>query len=170
MQHPEFAQLLKDQVCPLIIKLFAPNHKQMQVALSIHSYHYPVFPHLFWWYHFHRFGFVPNKLASCSLPKFTPDKHLNLFDLDHIATSMFTKYTCIIRFHFIANALFTRTCIFSNFNATFTCCRNFGYALLQPFGLFMIFLCLDLVEIKNLPVPNNCIYILLSAVRKEETS
>ncbi|VDN32259.1 unnamed protein product [Gongylonema pulchrum] len=30
--HPEFAQLLKDQVCPLIIKLFAPNHKQIQVS------------------------------------------------------------------------------------------------------------------------------------------
>uniref|UniRef100_A0AAF5RVX0 Protein MON2 homolog n=2 Tax=Wuchereria bancrofti TaxID=6293 RepID=A0AAF5RVX0_WUCBA len=31
-KHPEFAQLLKDQVCPLIIKLFAPNHKQMQIT------------------------------------------------------------------------------------------------------------------------------------------
>uniref|UniRef100_A0A0R3RXV2 Protein MON2 homolog n=1 Tax=Elaeophora elaphi TaxID=1147741 RepID=A0A0R3RXV2_9BILA len=32
IKHSEFAQLLKDQVCPLIIKLFAPNHKQMQIA------------------------------------------------------------------------------------------------------------------------------------------
>ncbi|KAK6109530.1 Guanine nucleotide exchange factor in Golgi transport N-terminal family protein [Brugia pahangi] len=32
IKHPEFAQLLKDQVCPLIIKLFAPNHKQMQIT------------------------------------------------------------------------------------------------------------------------------------------
>ncbi|KAL3981528.1 Guanine nucleotide exchange factor in Golgi transport N-terminal family protein [Acanthocheilonema viteae] len=32
IKHCEFAQLLKDQVCPLIIKLFAPNHKQMQIT------------------------------------------------------------------------------------------------------------------------------------------
>ncbi|EFO21823.2 hypothetical protein LOAG_06662 [Loa loa] len=32
VKHPEFAQLLKDQVCPLIIKLFAPNHKQIQIT------------------------------------------------------------------------------------------------------------------------------------------
>ncbi|VDM92159.1 unnamed protein product, partial [Litomosoides sigmodontis] len=32
IKHSEFAQLLKDQVCPLIIKLFAPNHKQMQIT------------------------------------------------------------------------------------------------------------------------------------------
>ncbi|VDN06425.1 unnamed protein product [Thelazia callipaeda] len=36
-KHPEFAQLLKDEVCPLIIKLFAPNHKQMQIT-SQHPY------------------------------------------------------------------------------------------------------------------------------------
>ncbi|CAG9532872.1 unnamed protein product [Cercopithifilaria johnstoni] len=34
VKHSEFAQLLKDQVCPLIIKLFAPNHKQMQITLQ----------------------------------------------------------------------------------------------------------------------------------------
>ncbi|VDK63054.1 unnamed protein product [Onchocerca ochengi] len=32
IKHSEFAQLLKDQVCPLIIKLFAPNHKHMQIT------------------------------------------------------------------------------------------------------------------------------------------
>ncbi|VDP12436.1 unnamed protein product [Onchocerca flexuosa] len=32
VKHSEFAQLLKDQVCPLIIKLFAPNHKHMQIT------------------------------------------------------------------------------------------------------------------------------------------
>ncbi|KAM3726618.1 Protein MON2 [Dirofilaria immitis] len=34
-KHSEFAQLLKDQVCPLIIKLFAPNHKQMQILFPM---------------------------------------------------------------------------------------------------------------------------------------
>uniref|UniRef100_F1KQN5 Monensin-resistant 2 n=1 Tax=Ascaris suum TaxID=6253 RepID=F1KQN5_ASCSU len=32
VKHSEFAQLLKDQVCPLVIRLFAPNHKHMQIA------------------------------------------------------------------------------------------------------------------------------------------
>lgn len=31
IKHTEFAQLLKDQVCPLVIKLFAPNHKNIQL-------------------------------------------------------------------------------------------------------------------------------------------
>ena len=33
-QHSEFAQLLKDEVCPLIIRLFAPNHKHVQVQTT----------------------------------------------------------------------------------------------------------------------------------------
>lgn len=31
IKHTEFAQLLKDQVCPLVIRLFAPNHKHIQL-------------------------------------------------------------------------------------------------------------------------------------------